>query len=77
MQMLFTAKLEPSRSHRTHIYRIFYWDIYQRCTRISHKKACKINASSSLKNMFLNEENALSFQSFVLNYTFIHDAFCF
>ncbi len=32
-KMLFTSKLEPSRSHRTHIYHIFYRDVYQRCTR--------------------------------------------
>ncbi len=37
-KMMFTSKLNPSRSHRTHIYHIFYRDIYQRCTRVSHKR---------------------------------------
>ncbi len=38
-KMLFTSKLKPSRSHRTHIYCIFWTDIYQCCTRVSHKRA--------------------------------------
>ncbi len=47
-EMLFTAKLKPSRSHSMHIYRIFYRDIYHHCTRVSQKRAACLESHIKL-----------------------------
>ncbi len=59
-KMLFTSKLEPSRSHRMHIYRISSRDVLSPLH--SHlaqesgmfRKPCKINASSTFKKHVKN-----------------------
>ncbi len=52
-KILFTLKLKPSRSHRSHILCIFYRDIYQRCTLVSHKKAACLENHAKLMQVQL------------------------
>ncbi len=46
--MLFTSKLELSRSHRMHIYPMFYKDLYHHCSRVSHKRAACLESHVKL-----------------------------
>ncbi len=52
-KILFTLKLKPSRSHRSHFSCIFYRDIYQHCTLVSHKKAACLENHAKLMQVQL------------------------